>query len=226
MHFAWQGAAPPSPVTKVGRWQKGCSWIHPSIGVIAAPRVLRRSLPRRKAASGVADVTDNGTIQFGDQNADSLSIRFSETGAFGTYNLIRLDFVDPNGMALSSNDLIAAPDLTFFDGVFSVQGQEHICLDNFDFACLPPETDLYGEITTVAIVPEPEGDFNGDSSVDAADYVVWRKNDGSPAGYNEWRANFGNTSGSGSLASVPEPNGLMLIAVASILFCGTRQRKT
>ncbi|MEX0613151.1 MAG: hypothetical protein WD229_13610, partial [Pirellulales bacterium] len=56
------------------------------------------------------------------------------------------------------------------------------------------------------------GDFNGDGSVNAADYVVWRKTDGSPEGYDEWRANFGNTSGSGSLASVPEPSGLMLLA--------------
>jgi hypothetical protein len=70
--------------------------------------------------------------------------------------------------------------------------------------------------------PAP-GDFNGNGSVNAADYVVWRKNDGSTEGYNEWTANFGNTSGSGSLASVPEPAGLMLLAVASCLFAWPRR---
>jgi hypothetical protein len=55
------------------------------------------------------------------------------------------------------------------------------------------------------------GDFNSDGRVNAADYVVWRKNDSSNEAYNEWRANFGATSGSGSLASVPEPSGLMLL---------------
>jgi hypothetical protein len=54
------------------------------------------------------------------------------------------------------------------------------------------------------------GDFNNDGSVDAADYVVWRKSDGSQTGLNLWRANFGNMIGSGGAAlldssGVPEP---------------------
>ena len=43
------------------------------------------------------------------------------------------------------------------------------------------------------------GDFNHDGTVDAADYVVWRKTDGDDQpGYNTWRANFGQPAGSGS----------------------------
>jgi len=53
------------------------------------------------------------------------------------------------------------------------------------------------------------GDYNGDGRVDAADYVVWRKNDGTPGGYNTWRTNFGRTSAGAaagqSAAAVPEP---------------------
>jgi hypothetical protein len=64
------------------------------------------------------------------------------------------------------------------------------------------------------------GDYNDDGTVDAADYVVWRKNNGttntlpndsspglvSPADYDIWRENFSRTSGSGSSAqAVPEP---------------------
>jgi hypothetical protein len=60
-----------------------------------------------------------------------------------------------------------------------------------------------------------EGDFNNDGRVDAADYVVWRKTDGTPAGYNLWKANFGRTAGSGSaLSAVPEPTGALLTVVA------------
>jgi hypothetical protein len=45
-----------------------------------------------------------------------------------------------------------------------------------------------------AEAPELEGDYNEDNSVDAADYVSWRKNDGgNPAGYQTWRTNFGRT---------------------------------
>ena len=54
------------------------------------------------------------------------------------------------------------------------------------------------------------GDFNGDGIVDAADYVIWRKNDGSQVGYDMWRSHFGQTAsgnrhagGSGSHAAAP-----------------------
>jgi hypothetical protein len=56
---------------------------------------------------------------------------------------------------------------------------------------------------------EPTGDYNGDGSFDAADYVLWRKKDGSQGGYNIWRANFGRTtsdgSGANTNAAIPEP---------------------
>ena len=67
------------------------------------------------------------------------------------------------------------------------------------------------------------GDYNGNGSVDADDYVVWR-NGGSPDssqnGYSQWRANFGMPAGAGTslgssnvavAASVPEPNSFGLL---------------
>jgi len=42
------------------------------------------------------------------------------------------------------------------------------------------------------------GDFNHDGSVDAADYVVWRKFGGFQASYGAWRANFGSPAATGS----------------------------
>jgi hypothetical protein len=75
------------------------------------------------------------------------------------------------------------------------------------------------------------GDFNGDGAVDAADYVVWRKTDGSPAGYVLWRTNFGRTARAASRAAqiplssprlgeptgMPEPNCLLLLGAGGIL---------
>jgi hypothetical protein len=75
------------------------------------------------------------------------------------------------------------------------------------------------------------GDYNNNGTVDAADYVVWRRNVGTssvmpndpiggtigPAQYDQWRARFGQTAGSGSgditNAAVPEPGSLMLLIV-------------
>jgi hypothetical protein len=48
----------------------------------------------------------------------------------------------------------------------------------------------------VSIVTGGAGDYNGDGSVDAADYVVWRKtNINGQQGYLDWRANFGGSGG-------------------------------
>jgi hypothetical protein len=71
------------------------------------------------------------------------------------------------------------------------------------------------------------GDFNNDGKVDSADYIVWRKSDGSNEGYGDWRANFGTIySGSGSsLASVPEPSTLGIGFVALVLYANLRTTK-
>jgi hypothetical protein len=72
------------------------------------------------------------------------------------------------------------------------------------------------------------GDFNADGKVDAADYVVWRKNIGTPAAFNMWRVNFGATaSGAGSfntLASTPEPSSADLLSLAAGLVFVVRRK--
>src|SRR5262249_14943677 len=100
---------------------------------------------------------------------------------------------------------------------------------------------------------DPLGDYNRDGTVDAADYVVWRKTlgrnglalaaDGDANGlvnnadYNIWRAHFGQSVGGGAalpsahppLASVPEPNGSSLLlsaAFATVLgYAAVRRRR-
>jgi hypothetical protein len=70
------------------------------------------------------------------------------------------------------------------------------------------------------------GDYNGDGAVDAADYVVWRKDPasfgGNPDGYDTWRENFGTTVGGGAgstvltTLAVPEPKSFAIAVVAAI----------
>ncbi len=82
----------------------------------------------------------------------------------------------------------------------------------------------------------PPGDYNQDHSVDAADYIVWRRTlgrvgaglaaDGDWSGvvdagdYGVWRANIGHTTIGGGLggSAVPEPStvALLLLSVASL----------
>jgi hypothetical protein len=74
------------------------------------------------------------------------------------------------------------------------------------------------------------GDYNGDGSVDAADYVVWRKDPtafGGDAGYSTWRMNFDAPDGAGSGIggrAVPEPTALLL-AVIAMATCALGRRR-
>ncbi len=86
---------------------------------------------------------------------------------------------------------------------------------------------LYGIELNVP-VPTP-GDYNGDAVVDAADYVVWRKVDGTQSGYDLWRANFGRTAASSAAATmytaVPESaTGVVLLVLTMAIWLLKPQR--
>jgi hypothetical protein len=98
-------------------------------------------------------------------------------------------------------------------------------------------------VSALAGVP---GDYNDDGTVDAADYVVWRKTvgtttmlpndpDGGTIGeqqYDTWRMHFGEPTGGGSHGAlayqnaVPEPASLWSCGIAVILWLGSRRRRS
>jgi hypothetical protein len=81
-------------------------------------------------------------------------------------------------------------------------------------------------LTSLLAPPDGDGDHNEDGTVDAADYVAWRKtpgdHGGDPGGYDDWYATFGEASPGGS-GGVPEPSSLlMVVAGATLLLVGRR----
>jgi hypothetical protein len=83
---------------------------------------------------------------------------------------------------------------------------------------------------SVSLTVITSGDFNKDGVVNTADYVVWRKNGGSQAEFDAWRANFGETfAGSLKVSSlsvpVPEPTGVVLVALLVANALGRRSRR-
>ena len=79
------------------------------------------------------------------------------------------------------------------------------------------------------VVPDLPGDFNHDGTVDAADYVVWRKTGiNGQQGYDDWRFHFGQTIGSSASTSanvaIPEPATLILLILAAAGCCLRRSR--
>ena len=67
------------------------------------------------------------------------------------------------------------------------------------------------------------GDYNGDTKINVADYVTWRKNpggNGNDPGYVTWRENFNTSQSAGaglSGAAVPEPATWMLALMVMVL---------
>jgi T5SS/PEP-CTERM-associated repeat protein len=87
-------------------------------------------------------------------------------------------------------------------------------------------------LTGFELAPALAGDYNGDGTVDAADYVVWRDGNGSQDEYNAWRANFANSLASGVATdvsdpspAVPGPATLILLSVAIALSLGVESRE-
>jgi hypothetical protein len=71
----------------------------------------------------------------------------------------------------------------------------------------------------------PHGDFNHNGTVEAGDYVAWRKGLGTAyqaSDYTTWQANFGKAApGAGAgveFAAVPEPGALRLFVLAGAIF--------
>jgi hypothetical protein len=103
--------------------------------------------------------------------------------------------------------------------------------DDDDFSGSHPEFGRYALLVGVAPGPTAlPGDFNADGNVDAADYVVWRANEGTlydQDDYNDWRANFGRSiddPAAGSRAPVPEPTTLAVLLAIFALFAPTLRK--
>ena len=156
---------------------------------------------------------------------------FSLGGAFGD-KLYVADFTGHRILVVDSTgaETVFATGFNFNDGI------------DTKMAVTGDGNDLYitvgnslVRVTTNAV--SLPGDYNHNGVVDAADYVLWRTNQGSsnvltndPIGgtigtaqYNQWRAHFGQSAGSGAsavaTAAVPEPSTTVLLMFAAAGLC-------
>lgn len=71
------------------------------------------------------------------------------------------------------------------------------------------------------------GDYNNDGNVNAADFVLWRKNpaaNGGAGGYTDWRQNFGSGGVGSGGGAVPEPTSLLLVLMAGLAMTAATRR--
>jgi hypothetical protein len=169
------------------------------------------------------------------------------TGPFtmgnGSHLIIDLGAGSTDLLAVNGTlDLSSSSDVLDFTGTLSGSGPftfatytGSLGTNTFNFVNNTPagyevKYDLAGAIRLVST--GQAGDWNGDTKVNAADYVTWRKNPSAngndPGGYVTWRENFSLTSGSGSGlggAAVPEPATFALVGLAlGMMLFGRRGR--
>jgi hypothetical protein len=166
------------------------------------------------------------TGPFFNPNATNITITFSANG----------DSISFTGASLPKDGIHSLTDANAF-GLFPEFETNLGSTDN-------SPTNLAGASGSVNLsTPSPTGDYNGNHTVDAADYIAWRNRlnetgltpgsgpDGSGNGtvdladYTFWRSKFGNAAGSGSASAAPEPmsGALLLLGVLSLRLARRRR---
>ena len=78
--------------------------------------------------------------------------------------------------------------------------------------------ELTGYTLLTVLASGPPGDFNGDGSVNGADFLAWQRggspNAGSSGDLATWRANFGAGAATPIVSAVPEPATLFMLGLA------------
>ena len=139
---------------------------------------------------------------------------------------------------LTGNSTLDPGESLYLGMAFNPAGAQNVIM-KYTLADLTVRTGVieYVPVSAPAGVP---GDYNNNGTVDAADYVLWRKggplqNEGDTPGvvnaadYDFWRSRFGATSGSGSgsavgSAVVPEPPTVGLLLIAALVSIVARRK--
>jgi hypothetical protein len=171
-------------------------------------------------AGGVTPDFTLPSTSFFNPNATNISISFSGSG----------DAISFAGASLPKNGVNSLTDVNLYGAPNLVSGTNS-------------PMNLLGNSGSVN-VPAPTGDYNGDHSVNAADYAVWRKTfnatvspagsgaDGDSSGtigagdYTYWRARFGNAAAAGAIFgdTVPEPT-IAIVQLSWVMLVAGRFRK-
>ncbi|WP_425396387.1 aspartyl protease family protein [Aeoliella sp.] len=155
--------------------------------------------------------SDGSTLQF-DLGGLSAGDEYDQIVVEGSVSLggtLELSLVDLGGGTFAPT---AGDTFTLLTSTEGMAGQ-------FDSIVFPSEYnfDVQYLANSLRIVAGLQGDFNGDGTVNLADYVEWRNNLGglyNASHYTLWKDNFGMSLGashSSAAAAVPEPSSVLVL---------------
>jgi hypothetical protein len=146
-----------------------------------------------------------------------------------------LGWFDSTGALVADNDDIDLPGgnyLSSLSGVVPANGMLTLAVAGTgDFGFIGDHDVAGGYELQVEVDAELAGDYNSDGTVDAADYVVFRKGQ-APGTYATWRENYGESGGGGNNSAetaVPEPTSAWLILAgtfAILIYCSDARKRT
>jgi hypothetical protein len=201
-----------------------------------------RTLQLLSGANVAASLRNEGTLEIGASPGQASGLAYQQTATGSLHvelqgtGLGQFDRLSFTGVAQLAGSL----DLTLLGGFVPALGNVFDILSansgiTGTFAnVVQPDTMPIGlylkpiynlTLVQLMVVNQVPGDYNLNGVVDAADYVVWRKIDGTQDGYDLWRANFGLTAAAASASSTsniaaPEANSLLLSSIAIALLGG------
>lgn len=210
--------------------------VNGSIGTGPATVSSFTTLAGTGTIAGLVNVKNGAHIAPGNSNIESLDVgsltlasgsildfELNTASSVSPSDLIRVTNTD--GLLINGGTLNLVSTGTILPGTFTLvdyAGTLNGSFNSLSFGSVPTGFNYLlvnnASATSIDLVVSMLGDFNNDGSVDAADYVIWRKapsSYGGASGYDAWRQNFGAIStGSGSTLTenaAPEPHGYLMI---------------
>jgi hypothetical protein len=176
-----------------------------------------------RIASDAGQLNAAKWLSLADQKADSVGSgagqNWTEAGGSGSGVLAE-------SFLLGDSELVAG-ELVALGPVFAGGAQD------LTFQYRDTATGQLVTVTPTYVTGPLRGDYNGDGSVNAADYTSWRdggaladgNNDGAvnSGDYQVWRANYGSSGA--SAVAVPEPSSLAALGIAGALAIGGSVRR-
>ena len=242
--------------------------VHNAAAGTATLTVSDGTITQSVTATDAELVGVNGLIGIGTNNDAWSADNISVTSATSTAAVATVDSLDLQSGSTLAFDVVStsAFDRLVIEGAFNADGtiqlNEDVAFvgangDSYDILDFDAELvtgtptfdlpsldsglfwDTQNVLLSGVLSIDVAGDYNGDGVVDAADYTVWRDNDGmsvvlpgdttpgtvDASDYTVWVSNFGNSFASvAATSAVPEPSSLLLLLL-TIGMCAVRRRK-